>query len=79
MNDCGFCLNSLMVFIDNTEYSEARAFSPEWLAAVTNIDVYQYLANKAYGAPEPGGDELPDKCHSTTIKYHKKAISHSMP
>jgi hypothetical protein len=37
------------------------------------------LANKAYGTPEPGHDNLPEKCCSTTIKYHKKVISLYMP
>jgi hypothetical protein len=61
------------------EYNEATAFSQELLTAVTNIDVYRYLANKAYGTPEPGQDDLPHKCRSSTIKYHKKAISQYMP
>ena len=61
------------------EYDDAAAFSQKWLAAVTNIGVYRYLANKAYGTPEPGQDDFPEKCCSTTIKYHKKAISQYMP
>ncbi len=51
----------------------------EQLMSVTNIDVYWYLANKAYGTPEPSHDNLLEKCRSTTIKYHKKAISLYMP
>ncbi len=43
-----------MSFLDKTEYDDATAFSQEQLAAVTNIDVYWYLANKAYGTLEPG-------------------------
>jgi hypothetical protein len=68
-----------MSFLDKTEYDEAMAFSQEWIAAVTDINVYRYLANKVYGTPEPGQDDLPEKCRSTTIKYHKKAISQYMP
>jgi hypothetical protein len=79
MNNYAYCLNSLMLFINNTEYDEARAFSQEWLVAVANIHVYWYLANKAYSTPEPCGDDFPDRCRSATIKYQKKAISHFMP
>ena len=67
MNSYTYCLNSLMSLINNMENNEARAFSPEWLVAVANFDIYWYLANKAYGTPEPGGDDLPDKYRSTTI------------
>jgi hypothetical protein len=64
-----------MSFLDKTEYNEAKGFSQEQLAPVTNINVYWYLANKAYSTPEPGQNNLPEKCRSSTIKYHKKAIS----
>ena len=75
MNSCVYCLNSLMSFLDKTEYNEAKGFSQEQLAPVTNINVYWYLANKAYSTPEPGQNNLPEKCRSSTIKYHKKTIS----
>ncbi len=68
-----------MSFLNKTEYNDAMAFSQEWLAAVTDIDVYQYLAHKTYSTPEPGRDILAEKCHSTTIKFHKRAISLHMP
>ncbi len=79
MNSYPYCLNSLISFLDKTKYNDAMAFSQEQLATVTNINVYWDLANKAYGTPEPGHDNLPEKCCSTTIKYHKKAISLYMP
>jgi hypothetical protein len=79
MTSHSYCLNSLMLFLNKREYNEATAFSQDWLEAVTNINVYRYLANKAYGTPEPGQDNLPEKCHSSTIKYHKKAVSQYMP
>jgi hypothetical protein len=73
-------LNSLVSFLDKMEYDDALVFSQERLAAVTNIDVYRYLANKAYSTLEPDWqDDLLEKCHSITIKYHKKAISLYMP
>ena len=73
------CMISLMSFLDNTEYADNTAYSPERLVQVTDVDVYRYLANKAFGTPEPSEDDLPDWCRSTTIKFHKKAISHFMP
>jgi hypothetical protein len=54
MNSYMYCLNSLLSFLNKTEYGDATAFSQEQLAAVTNINIYWYLANKAYGTPEPG-------------------------
>jgi hypothetical protein len=68
-----------MSFLDKMVYDDTTAFSQEWIASVTKIDVYWYLANKAYGTLEPSRDDLPEKCRSTTIKYHKKAISQYMP
>jgi hypothetical protein len=68
-----------MSFLNKTEYNEAKAFSEERLVAVTDIDVYRYLANKAYSTPEPDWDNLPEKCRFCTIIYHKKAIPQYMP
>jgi hypothetical protein len=45
MNNYPYCLNSLMSFLDRTECNEATALTQETLAAVTNIDIYRYLAN----------------------------------
>ena len=54
--------------------------SPERLAQVTDVDVYRHLANnEAFGTPETSEDDLPDQSCSTTIKFHKTAISHFMP
>jgi hypothetical protein len=79
MNSYPYSLNSLMSFHDKTEYNDATVLSQERLVAVTDINLYWYLANKAYGTLEPSHDDLPEKCRSTTIKYHKKAISLYMP
>jgi hypothetical protein len=63
------CMNSLMLFLNNTEYADNTAHSPERLPQVTDVDVYWYLANKAFDTPEPSEDDLPDRCRSTTIKF----------
>jgi hypothetical protein len=68
-----------MLFIDNMKYKEDRAVSPEKLAEVTNIHIYWYLVNKAYGTLESGGNNLLNQCCFTTMKYHDKAISYFMP
>ena len=73
------CMNALMLFLDNTEYADNTAHSPEWVAQVTNVDIYRYLASKALHTLEPSEDNLPVRCRSTTIKFHKKAISQFMP
>jgi hypothetical protein len=68
MNSYPYCLNFLMSFLDKMEYNDAMAFSQERLAAVTDIDVYRYLAIKAYITPEPGHDNLPEKCRLNAIR-----------
>ena len=76
-----YCLCSLMSFLDDTEYKtiDCTIFTQERLLKITDIDIYQYLADKAFGTSEPNGNSVPDRCRSTTIKYHKKAISSFMP
>ena len=77
-----FCLCSLMSFLDDTEYKppiDYTIFTQDRLAKITDVDIYRYLADKAFGTPELNGDSVPNRCRSTTIKYHKKAISSFMP
>ena len=61
------CMNSLMSFLDNTEYADNTAYSPERLAQVTDVDIYRYFANKAFGTPEPSADDLPNRCRLVFI------------
>jgi hypothetical protein len=61
-------------FIDND-----TIFSVEELGAVTPLDVYSFFCDKAYGKPDPDGDDRPTLCRSSTIEFHKKAISNFMP
>jgi len=56
-----------MSFINNREYSDDTAYPLERLAQVTDVDVCRYLANKAFGTPDPSEDDLPDWCRSATI------------
>ena len=80
MSNYRSCLHVMMSFLDNTEYKDGAAFLSKRLEALTNVDIYWHLANKAYSTPEPDEDDAPTFCRSTTaIQFHKKAISHFMP
>ena len=74
-------LCALMSFLDNKEYKtiDDDVFTQARLLEIRDIDIYRYLANKAFGTPKPNKDSVPNLCRSTTIKFHKKAISHFMP
>ena len=75
-------LYQLMSFLDGVTYSvadETVQFSEERLAAITADDIVHYFNFKAYGTPEPGVNDCPKLCRSSTLYYHKKAISHFMP
>ena len=71
-----------MLFLDSITYfltDNTVNFSTEQLASITANDVFCYFNFKAYGTPKPGVDDLPKLCFSSTLFYHKKAISYFMP
>jgi hypothetical protein len=75
-------LFQFMSFLDGITYSPADdtvSFTPDRLASITADDVVRYFNFKAYGTPEPRVNDLPKKCRSSTLSYHKKAISYFMP
>jgi hypothetical protein len=75
-------LFQFMSFLDGITYSptdDTINFSTERLATITADDVVRYFNYKAYGTPEPGVNDLPKLCRSSTLFYHKKAISYFMP
>ena len=75
-------LYQLMSFLDGTTYSptdDTVNFSAERLASITADDVVHFLNFKAYGTPEPGPNDFPKLCRSSTLHYKKKAISYFMP
>ena len=39
----------------------------------------RYLVYKAYGTPEPGGDDNPLFGRSSSLEYYKKAVSYFVP
>jgi len=74
-------LFSMLSFLDNAEYTsldDVPNLSVR-LLKVTDVDVYRYFCQKAYGTAEPGVGAAPTLCRSTTLAYYKKAISAFMP
>ena len=70
-------LYQFMSFLDGTTYSptdDTVNFSAERLASITADDVVHYFNFKAYGTPEPGANDFPKLCRSSTLFYQKKAI-----
>ena len=67
-------LCALMSFLDNTEYKKIDddVFTQARLLEIRDIDIYRYLANKAFGTPEPNKDSMPKLCRSTTIKTTRR-------
>ncbi len=69
------CLN----FTTNTTHEKNYIATQEELLALTPDHIYAYLANKAYGTPNPGIDARPTEGRSSTLEYGKKALSYFMP
>jgi len=75
-------LYHFMSFLDGITYSpdnDTVNFSADRLASITADDVVRYFNFKAYGTTEPGVNDLPKLVRSSTILFHKKAISYFMP
>ena len=60
--------------LDNKEYKtiDDDVFTQARLLEITDIDIYRYLADKAFGTPEPNKDSVPKLCRSTTIKTTRR-------
>ena len=73
---------SLMAFWNythNTQYSPEHRLSEEELLSVTPDQLYAFFAFKVYGIPDPDESDNPTFGRSSSIEYHKKAISYFMP
>ena len=69
-----------MAYLHEEEaYEKDHVFSQEVLAALTPNDIKRWMCEKAYGTPEPGPNDHPTLCPSTSLKFWKKAISSFMP
>ncbi len=74
------CLIELMSFIDGVQYNTITpSFSHDQLASITADQVASYLNKKAYGTPSPGPEDCPHLMRSSSLTFHKKAISQFMP
>jgi hypothetical protein len=70
----------LMRFLDPNRIVVAFTdFTLAELGLLTPQDTYGYLAMKAYGKPDPDGDDRPTLCRSSTLEFVKKALSSFMP
>ena len=75
-------LYHFMSFLDGITYpptDDTVTFSAERLASITADDIVRYFNFKAYGTPEPGVNDFPTLCRSSTLAFQKKAISYFMP
>jgi hypothetical protein len=73
-------LRRLMAYLHEVDpYEKEHVFSQEELAALTPEDIKRWMCVKAYGMPEPGPNNHPTECRSTSIEFWKKAISSFMP
>ena len=74
-------LYTLLSFLDNVQYTTLDDVEnlDERLLQLTDDDIYRHFCNKAYGTPSPGVGDAPSLCRSSTLSFHKKAISFYMP
>jgi hypothetical protein len=72
-------LLNFLSYRDGTTYNNDHSFDLATLGSITAEDVCRWLRYKAYGSPEPDEDHLPGFARSTTLHFHKKAISYFIP
>lgn len=64
---------------DEVEYDKDNVFDAATVSTITEEEVVQWLTYKAYGIDVPSEDDFPIHCRSSTIHFHKKAISYFIP
>ena len=62
-----------------TPYTTQTQFTADRLLQITDKQVYEWLAIRAYGVPNPGAEDKPTFARSNSIQYSKKAVSYFMP
>jgi hypothetical protein len=60
-------------------YTANVRFPRRELLQITADEVAGYLCYKAYGKRDPGPNDNPNKCRSSSLLQYKKAISYFMP
>ena len=74
------CLIELMSFTDGVQCNPITlSFSCDQVSAITADQVASYLNKKMYGMPSPGSKDCPHLMRSSSLAFHKKAISQFMP
>jgi hypothetical protein len=72
---------SLVAFMSHRQDGQSNGkdheFTQQELAAVTPMDLVQWMCLKVYGMEEPSPDDNPIEGHSNSLLYWKKAISFS--
>jgi hypothetical protein len=74
--------NALVAFLsyrDGVAYSKDAEFGQDVFSSITDADIVKWLKYKAYGTPTPGEFDLPIVGRSSTLFFHKKAISFFIP
>ena len=60
-------------------YNIDHEFDDNVLNAITDTEVVDWLKVKAFGSDVVAEDDLPLLCRSSTLHFHKKAISYFIP
>lgn len=74
-------LSAFMAWKDGLDqpYPVTVEFAEERLLSITPNDISRYFKVKAYGKEDPGPEDHPTECRSSTLQQIKKALSFFMP
>jgi hypothetical protein len=64
---------------DGVVYNNDTTFDDDVISGITEEEVLRWLNFKAFGVENPGHDDLPSHGRSSTLHFHKKAISFYIP
>ena len=63
----------------NASYSIHTVFSSEELSSITPQEIVAWMKLTAFGRSDAGDDDVPTCGRSSTLAFHKKALSYFMP
>ena len=72
-------LNAFLSHRDNNDYPVDHVFKAEVLNRITPEEIVAFLHWKAFGIENPGDDDCPTKCRSSTLAFAKKSLSYFIP
>ncbi len=73
-------LDSLLLFVHDTEYSRDKTHTKGELRALTPENILHWMnLLKAFGVSDPPADANPDSARSNSLAFWKKTISFVMP